>query len=83
VTLTHYAEHVATVSHDLVKLFLENERLTARQVWQQVKDEIVPSPEGYIVFDDTVLDKAIRRKSTRYADSTAVMCMGLFVVLAF
>lgn len=61
-TLTNYAEHVENVSHDLVKLFLENERLTASDVWRQVKTTIVPSPQGYIVFDDTVLDKSYSKK---------------------
>lgn len=61
-TLTNYAKHVEHVSHDLVKLFLENERLTARDVWRRVKADIVPSPKGYIVFDDTVLDKSYSKK---------------------
>lgn len=61
-TLTHYAEHVNTVSHDVVKLFLENERLTGSAVWKQVKETIRDSDEGYIVFDDTVIDKRYSRK---------------------
>lgn len=61
-TLTHYAEHVENVSHDLVNLFLKKERLTASHVWRQVKDDIVASPEGYIIFDDTVLDKSHSKK---------------------
>ena len=60
-TLTNYAEHVSDVSHDLVKLYLERERLTASDVWLQVKDELVASEEGFIVFDDTVLDKSHSR----------------------
>ncbi len=42
-TLTNYAEHVSDVSHDLVKLYLERERLTASDVWLQVKPDIVIS----------------------------------------
>lgn len=45
------------VSHDLVKLYLERERLTATGVWSQVKFDIVTNDAGYVVFDDTVLDK--------------------------
>ncbi len=26
-------------------------------MWAQVRGDMVPSPDGYIVFDDTVLDK--------------------------
>lgn len=61
-TLTNYANHVEHVSHDLVKLFLQTERLTASDVWKQVKVDIVESAHGYIVFDDTVLDKSYSKK---------------------
>ena len=49
------------VSHDLVKLYLERERLTASDVWLQVKADIVVSEEGFVIFDDTVLDKSHSR----------------------
>jgi len=64
-TLTHYAEHVDEVSHDLVRLYLKDNRLTAKGVWRQVKDDIVLSDAGYVVFDDTVLDKS----HSRYIES--------------
>ena len=61
-TLTNYAEHAESVSHDLVKKYLERDRLTAGQLWRQIKEDIVASEEGYILFDDTVLDKTHSRK---------------------
>ncbi|MAZ40213.1 MAG: transposase [Legionellales bacterium] len=61
-TLTNYAEHVAKVSHDLVNRFLATERLTASNVWREVKNDIVASENGYVVFDDTVLDKEHSKK---------------------
>jgi hypothetical protein len=61
-TLTNYAEHKTKVSHDLVNLFLKTEHLTASDVWRHVKSNIIQSPHGYIVFDDTVLDKSHSRK---------------------
>ena len=61
-TLTHYSDHVKNISHDLVKKFLQTERLTASNVWKQVRDDIVSSPNGYILFDDTVLDKSHSNK---------------------
>lgn len=36
-TLTNYAEHVESISHDLVRLYLKNTRLTAKSVWHQVR----------------------------------------------
>lgn len=61
-TLTNYGEHRADVSHDLVRQYLKNSRLTSRDIWKHVKGDIVPSESGYIVFDDTVLDKSFSRK---------------------
>ncbi len=72
---------IKNVSHDLVKLFLEKERLTASDVWRQVKNDIVPSPNGYVVFDDTVLDKSHSKKidSVRwqYSGNTQQIKRGL------
>lgn len=64
-TLTNYAEHVKNVSHDLVNLYLRSDRLTASQVWKSIKHDIEPSDNGFIVFDDTVLDK----NHSRHIDS--------------
>lgn len=61
-TLTNYAEHMRNVSHDLVKLYLERERLTASDIWKEVKTDLNVSLDGYIVFDDTVLDKSYSKK---------------------
>ena len=46
----------------MVKQYLEHDRLTTSQLWAQVKPDIVASNNGYIIFDDTVLDKQHSRK---------------------
>lgn len=56
-TLTNYTEHVTSVSHDLINKYLSQDKLTASQIWKQVKNNLVKHEEGYIIFDDTVLDK--------------------------
>jgi SRSO17 transposase len=56
-TLTNYAEHCATLSHDLVNRYLREEKLTARLIWEQVLPDIIRTESGYLLFDDTVLDK--------------------------
>lgn len=61
-TLTNYADHVETVSHDMVNRYLREERLTARFVWEQVREEVERTEEGYIVFDDSVIDKNYSRE---------------------
>lgn len=55
-TLTYFAEHSQGFSHDGVKRYLEADKLTARLVWENVKGQVVRSPQGYLAFDDTVLD---------------------------
>jgi len=55
-TLTYFAEHGPGYSHDAVKRYLEEEKLTARMVWENVRAQVVSSEGGYLAFDDTVLD---------------------------
>src|SRR5215212_6930747 len=55
-TMTYFAEHGPGWSHDAVKRYLEEDKLTARLVWEQVQGQVVRSEEGYLAFDDTVLD---------------------------
>jgi len=55
-TLTYFAEHSQGFSHDAVKRYLEEDKLTARLVWENVRGQVVSSEGGYLAFDDTVLD---------------------------
>ena len=57
-TMTNFADHIQGSSHDAVKRYLEVDKLTANQVWEHAQRDIVVSPRGCIVFDDTILDKA-------------------------
>ena len=56
-TLTHLAEHLEQFSHDTINRYLAQDKLTPRLLWEQVKELIVAHPDGYLLFDDTVLDK--------------------------
>lgn len=56
-TLTYFAEHARRWSHDTMTRYLHTEKITPRLVWEAVQGDIVTSPHGAIVFDDTVLDK--------------------------
>jgi len=56
-TLTYFAEHAQTVTHDVINRYLKNEQLRPRILWEHVKDKLVPSEHGYLVFDDSILDK--------------------------
>jgi len=56
-TLTYFADHTETFSHDAARRYLLGEKISARLVWEHVQGQVVPSENGYLVFDDTVLDK--------------------------
>jgi hypothetical protein len=45
------------MSHDAVNRYLSADRARPNAIWKSVKGDVVASPNGYLVFDDTVLDK--------------------------
>ena len=60
-TLTHLADHVETISHDLINRYLRREKLTPQLLWENVAPLIEAHVDGYLIFDDTVLDKRYGR----------------------
>lgn len=56
-TLTYFAEHTERFSHDAATRYLKGEKITARLVWENAQPQVKASAQGYVVFDDTVLDK--------------------------
>jgi len=56
-TLTNFANHTEKFSHDTIKRYLAGEKITPHLVWENVKGQVEPIAEGYVVFDDTVADK--------------------------
>ena len=56
-TLTNFADHCEQFSHDAINRYLGGERITPRLVWENVRGQVGPTPRGYGLFDDTVLDK--------------------------
>lgn len=56
-SITHFAEHAKKWSHDTINRYLKGEKITPRFVWEKVQSQIQPSEQGYVIFDDTVLDK--------------------------
>lgn len=61
-TLTNYAEHTEKFSHDMANRYLAGDELRPRLVWENVQSQVVRSPYGFVVFDDTVLDKRFARR---------------------
>nr|MDZ8047179.1 transposase [Nostoc sp. DedQUE02] len=66
-TLTKLAEHLEQISHYKINSYLNNEKLTQRLLWDNVKDIIEVSENANLVFDDTEIDKryAIEIQTTK------------------
>jgi len=56
-TITNLAEHLQNVSPDRINRYLRKEKLTPGLLWENVQPSLKTDPDGYIIFDDTVLDK--------------------------
>jgi len=56
-TQTYFADHVEGLSHDKVNRIMREIEVTAENLWEEVEGEIIQSPNAYLLFDDTVLNK--------------------------
>lgn len=83
-TLTNFADHCEQFSHDAVNRYLRGERITPRLVWDNVRGQLVLTPRGYVLFDDTVLDKncsfAIELVRHQYSGNAKAVIKGIGVV---
>ena len=61
-TLTNFADHSEKFSHDAINRYLKREKIKPIHLWEKVKEIIKCSENGYLIFDDTVLDKSYSRK---------------------
>ncbi len=83
-TLTNFADHSQQYSHDHLNRYLGGDKLTPRLLWEQVKDSIITSPNGYLLFDDTVADKnysfAIELVRRQYSGNAHAIIKGIGIV---
>lgn len=83
-TLTNFADHCEQFSHDAINRYLCDERITPRLVWENVREQVAPTPAGYVLFDDTVLDKnysfAIDLVRRQYSGNAKAVIKGIGVV---
>ena len=83
-TLTNFADHSKRFSHDAVNRYLRGERITPRLVWDNVRGQVVETERGYVIFDDTVLDKnysdAIELVRRQYSGNAHTVIKGIGVV---
>ncbi len=83
-TLTNFANHCEQFSHDAINRYLRGEKITPRLIWDNVRAHMVVSEGGYVVFDDTVLDKnssfAIELVRHQYSGNAKAVIKGIGVV---
>jgi hypothetical protein len=83
-TITHLADHLQKWSHDTLRRYLNNERVTASDLWKNVSKIIQVDEEGFIIFDDTVIDKNfsydIEVVKYQYSGTTHKVIKGIGVV---
>lgn len=83
-TLTNFADHCEQFSHDAINRFLRSEKMTPRLVWENVSAQVVLTSQGYLVFDDTVLDKnyshAIELVRRQWSGNEKAVIKGIGVV---
>ena len=83
-TITYLADHNEKFSHDAMNRYLLKTRLTPSLLWEHVKPEVIQSPNGYIIFDDEVLDKqdskSIELTRWQYSGNEGKVIRGIGVV---
>src|ERR1700753_1207294 len=83
-TLPNFADHRERFSHDAVNRYFRGERVTPRLIWDNVRSRVVETQRGYVVFDDTVLDKnysaAIELVRRQYSGNAHGVIRGIGVV---
>lgn len=57
-TQTYFADHSEQFSHDRINRLMRENKLTPLELRQLVRQELILSENGYVLFDDTVLDKS-------------------------
>jgi hypothetical protein len=83
-TATYFSEVIGTVSHDTIGRSIATIKLSAKIVREKALELIVPSANGYLAIDDSVMDKAsseeIETASAQYSGQKHGITTGIGVV---
>ena len=83
-TLTNLADHSHHFSHDRINRFLREDQVAPRALWEEVSGDVIPSPNGYLLFDDTVADKnysqVIELVRRQYSGNAKAVIRGIGIV---
>ena len=83
-TQTYFSDHVAGLSHDRINRTMASLEVTSADLWVSVQQTLTLSPNGYLLFDDTVLDKRHSSKielvTKQYSGNAHQIIKGIGVV---
>lgn len=83
-TATYFSEVIGTVSHDTIGRSIATIRLSPKVVREKALELIIPSQNGLLALDDTVMDKAssdqIEVASAQYSGQKHGITTGIGVV---
>jgi hypothetical protein len=83
-TLTNFADHAEKFSHDAANRYLAGDEIRPRLVWENVKDQVIQTTYGFLVFDDTVIDKNFSKNielvRSQYSGNAHKVIKGIGVV---
>ena len=83
-TLTNFADHAEKFSHDAANRYLAGDEIRPRLVWENAKGQVIQTPYGFLVFDDTVIDKNFSKHielvRSQYSGNAHKVIKGIGVV---
>jgi hypothetical protein len=83
-TGTYFADTVESLEHDSVYRFLKDNKITPAMLREKVMPGLVQSSNGFVVFDDTVIDKnhsrSIELVRKQYSGNAHRVIRGIGVV---
>ena len=84
-TQTYFGAHHPRVGHDALNQWMRKRaRFTSAHLWEHAKTQVIPTQKGYVLFDDTVLDKNFSHKiqmvRLQYSGNARGLIRGIGVV---
>ena len=83
-SITYFAEYGEKSSYDVINRFLQRDKYSPSMLWEHVKGDVVFSKDGYVIFDDTVLEKRNTKKieiaRNQYSGAKGKVTTGIGVV---
>lgn len=83
-TQTYFADHKAELSHDSINRMMNSLKLRPLELRNTVRNEIIHSPNAYVIFDDTVIEKihsfAIETVRRQWSGNLKQVIKGIGVV---